>query len=246
MNAIRTLAWVERRAYPAAQMGRLAGSVMRSVLPLLCAALFACGQDASVNFRTGELLVAVRAGDFMVPDSLRDDQSIGAVVQSISCAMCSDITLPTSCVGGFCDPDPIPVSVPLGSTIDFESLRGDFELPIGRIDEIRLRGGSWQVLSNTLTVDLRGAELWWSPEGTASGLTLLGRFGDVPAGSAPSGEITLDSAGETSLAAYLADTSSRAQFFVSVTVDVDPGQPFPEGDLDLSVVLDLTATGPLL
>ena len=206
--------------------------------------LSACGQDANVSFRTGELVVSVRAGELGVPDTLREDEPAGPIVRSVPCTACP--ALPTTCVAGLCDPNAIDVSFPLGTTLDFDALRGDFELPIGRIDEIRLRGGSWRVQSNTLTVGLEAVEVWWAPEGTAAGVTPLGGLGDIPAGQTPNGGISIDSAGEAELSAYLGSTSSRAQLFVSLTVDIDPGQPFPEGDLTLSVALDLTALGPLL
>ena len=80
----------------------------------------------------------------------------------------------------------------------------------------------------------------------ARGTTVLARLGDLRAGITASGELDLDSAGEAQLSAYLASATPRAQFFAELTVDVAPGQTFPEGDLELSVVLDLTATGPLL
>ena len=68
----------------------------------------------------------------------------------------------------------------------------------------------------------------------------------VAAGATPSGDVILDPAGAQELSDYLVGRGSRVRFFAQTVVDLDPGDPFPEGEIRTSVNVTVRAVGSLI
>lgn len=205
---------------------------------------------AAVNFRTGPRPFAVRASQFTLPEELRD----GTQIREIPCGpmgSCpSSDTVTISCDAGMCDPAPTTVSFPVGDVIDFDDLSSELEELFSVIDSIRITDVVYDVEMNTLTVPLGDLEVFWGPEG-ATGVdsprvTLLGTVPPLPVGAADSGDVALDSGGNEALSDYLVGTSRRIRLFGRTVVDLEPGGPFPAGELAVSVDISVRASGRVI
>lgn len=221
-----------------------------ALLPFLLL-LASCSDTATVNFRSPELVFTVNAADLGLPPELREDGVTGATIRSIDCNAAMPVCprtsdVPVECIGSLCDPGAITIWVPVGDAVDFDSFRSALPQPFTRVEEIDIRSIDYAVKLNSLSVSVPPLEIWWAPEGAPSGMTLLGTTSAVAAREAATGSVDIDAGGEASLSDYLVQTSSRVRFYVQTAVDLDPGDPFPEGELSVGVVFAVSAIGPLL
>jgi hypothetical protein len=216
------------------------------LLLVSAAVLVGCDPTATVNFRSGELRFVVGAGALALPAELRADTTI----LSIGCAgdgTCpSTAAVPVRCEASMCDPVATTLVVPVGDVVDFEAIRAEAPQPFSRVEEIHVRAIDYTVLLNTLTIPIGPVELLWAPEGAASGMTRLGTIAPLAPKTTVSDSVALDPAGEQALSDFVVGTSPRVRFFASTVVDLEPGGPFPDGDLEVGVVMSVTAIGPLL
>lgn len=145
-----------------------------------------------------------------------------------------------------CDPEPQPLVQDLGVQ-DFS------ELSSGRVsvlDHLELVRIDLAVDRNTSNVAIPPIEIRWGTESASSSQldTTTQRLATLPMiAVGETGEIvvTLDDAGLSALTDYLHGTSQRVRFFLRSNVDVDPGQPIPSGQLDVTVGFVIRASGQL-
>jgi hypothetical protein len=221
------------------------------VLAALLGAL-GCDGTISVTFFTGVQEFEVSTADLGLPTALRDASGNIATV-SCGTVMCPpSAPVPLTCAGGACDPAPVTLSGPVGSVIDIDMLLAESrEVGVRRVESYDIEEVAYEVATNTLTLDIGPVEIHWGPEAATAIDPALGvqRFGTVPviaAGSTPRGQMQLDSAGVDALSDYLVRTGTRIRFFARTTVDLAPGDRFPEGMLRIGVNATLTAVGRVI
>jgi len=229
--------------------GRL--RLVTALAPLVAASLsLGCDNEASVNFRTGELLFAVPATSLSLPGELREDGPSGATIRALPCgpmgACPAAEAVTISCDAMVCDPEPTTVKVPVGDEVDIDAYAGEFEPLLRQVDAIEVREITYAVALNTLTVDLGELTLWWGPEGSSEGETHLGVVPPLSARETRSGTVELDPTGNAALGEYLGGTSRRVRFFARTRVDLRPGGAFPEGEAEVAVQVALRVTGPIV
>lgn len=210
-----------------------------------------CATPVSVDVNAGPFNVAISSSSLSLPSELRDNSTTPASIYSIpcggslpACPSASGVTI--TCNGSsVCDPDPINVSIPAGDVIDLDMLSGGLSNSVPSIDAIEVRSATVVVNSNTLTIPLSAMDLYWGTE-TDTEANLDRHFGTIPAlaaGSTSIGDVALDPAGVSDLSDYLVSTSHRIRIFVRTSVDLNPGGPFPEGDLSMMATFKVTARG---
>ncbi|MEZ4338389.1 MAG: hypothetical protein R3B82_17345 [Sandaracinaceae bacterium] len=224
----------------------------RWILPLVL--LAGCDGTISVVFSTGPQEFEVSTASLALPTELRDDTT--GTIASVMCGpmgMCpptAEVTL--DCNAGFCDPAPRTISAPVGGVIDVDSLLADAgEVGLSVVDSYSVERVAYDISLNTLTVPTNAIEVYWGPEAATSIDPSLGvhRFGTIPAiaaGETTSGDMVVDGEGVMALSDFLVRGNSRLRFFAQTMVDLDPGDPFPEGSVRMSVNVTIRAVGRLL
>lgn len=223
---------------------------------LLALAVCASGCDGTISvvFSTGPQEFEVSTASLALPTELRDDAS--GNIASVPCGpmgMCppsSEVTL--DCTAGFCDPAPRTISAPVGGVIDVDALLADAgDVGLSVVDSYAVERVAYDVSLNTLTVGTNEIVVFWGPEAATSIDPALGvhRFGTIPplaAGATQSGNMAVDGAGVNALSDFLVAGNSRLRFFAQTMVDLDPGDPFPEGSVRMSVNVTIRAVGRLI
>lgn len=223
---------------------------------VLSAALLALGTSCdgtiSVVFSTGPQDFQVDTSELDLPTAFRDDDGN---IRSVPCGpmgMCppSD-TVTLTCERDVCDPAPKTVSAPVGTVIDVDMLLSETREVISSVDSYTFEQIRYEVSLNTLTFPVNDVEIFWGPEAAtaidpALGVRRLGTVPAVAAGATPSGDVILDPAGAQELSDYLVGRGSRVRFFAQTVVDLDPGDPFPEGEIRTSVNVTVRAVGSLI
>jgi hypothetical protein len=216
--------------------------------------LFAgCDGTVSVTFFTGPRELVVSSASFALPSELDDGSGRIGSVPCGPMGMCppsDEVTL--TCEAGICDPAPVTLSGTVGDVIDIQVLLAESrEVGIRSIESYTVEEVAYEVRLNTLSFDVGPVDIYWGPEAATSIDPALGvrRFGTVPvieAGTTPRGTVELDVAGATALTDYLVDSGTRVRFFASSTVDLEPGDAMPQGDLTVGVNATITAVGRVL
>jgi len=215
------------------------------------AVLCACETPtATVNFQTGPLLFMARSSQLSLPDELRDGDRIRSLpCDSMGRCPTSD-TVPIACEMGTCDPQPTTISFPVGDVVDFDELASELDDLFQEIDSVEITEITYEVRLNTLTVDVGEIELFWGPEGASDvdspGVQRLGVVPGLPARSTAMGLVDLDPAGNAVLSDYVVGSARRVRFFAATDGDLEPGGPFPAGDLTVAVDMAVRATGTVL
>ena len=216
------------------------------------AALFAltsCQSGATASFPIGVEL-AVDASELALPESLRD----GAVIASVPCGpsgMCpSTAEVPITCEADVCDPAPRTLTILVGD-VDVDEEAGDARRIVRSFDTIRIDEVTYRIERNTLTVPTSELEIFWGPVTAVGidesmGVRLLGTLPPLAAGTTGEGEVVLDAAGSAAFSQYFEDVAHRFRFFVRTTVDLEPGQAWPEGEVEAAVRMGVTLEGSLL
>lgn len=235
----------------------MSGAIPGAALFAAVLSIAGCNNTASVTFHTGPVGFEVSAADFGLPPELRDDSTTPPTVLSIACGpmgMCpssSTAGAAITCESGVCNPAPFTITGPVGDVVDFDALSSDLHTLFTRVDHIDVGDVSYTVTQNTLTVDMPPIQIYWGPEGAIDAVPAMGvmRLGTIPATAAwstPSGQMQIDPAGEQALSDYLVNVSRRVRFFAGTKVDLAPGQPFPDGNLQATVNMTVTAEGQIV
>ena len=214
---------------------------------------FGCDGTISVTFSTGPQEFEVSTMSLALPMELRDGTS--GNIASVPCGpmgMCppsDEVTL--DCNADVCDPAPKTISAP-GSIIDIDALLAETsEIGLNVVDSYSVERVAYEIQLNTLTVPINDIEVYWGPAAATSidpalGVRPFGRIPAIPAGATPSGNMIIDGAGVMALSDYLVAGNGRIRLFAQTIVDLDPGDPFPEGSVRMSVNATVRAVGSLL
>ena len=212
-----------------------------------------CDGTISVVFSTGPQEFEVSTTSLALPTELRDASGTIASVPCGPMGMCppsDEVTL--ECNAGVCDPAPRTVSAPVGGVIDTSALlaeTGDVGLNV--VDSYSIEVVSYEISLNTLTVPINEIEIFWGPEAATSidpsqGVRPFGRIPAIGAGATTSGNMTIDGAGTAALSDFLVAGGGRLRLFARTSVDLDPGDPYPEGSVRMSVNATIRAVGSLI
>ncbi len=212
-----------------------------------------CDGTISVVFSTGPQEFEVSTASLALPTELRDASGTIASVPCGPMGMCppsDEVTL--DCNAGVCDPAPRTVSAPVGGVIDTSALlaeTGDVGLNV--VDSYSIEVVSYEISLNTLTVPINEIEVFWGPEAATSidpsqGVRPFGRIPAIAAGATTSGNVIIDGAGTAALSDFLVAGGGRLRLFARTSVDLDPGDPYPEGSVRMSVNATIRAVGSLL
>lgn len=234
----------------------------------MAALVLAAGCNAgrgSASFPIGSeempLKFSVSADNAMFPMQLQDTSTTPATVASLPCGPsmpCPDLSpVSVACDMGACNPDPIAVelALQLSPTTDvFDLDRYESSLGFASIDSVTIESIEYQVTLNTLNVDVPAVTLYWSGPGS-SNRHPFGTIDPIAQGEQPSGTLTassdstggmLDPAGLASLSDYLLHTEPSARFFVGYELDIDPGDPWPVGSVDVEAIITVRVEGSLI
>jgi hypothetical protein len=221
---------------------------LASTLLLLSLSL-GCKGGATASFPIG-VEVSVSADELALPDTLRD----GDVIASVPCGpmgMCPGTAeAPVTCEADLCDPAPRTISLLVGE-VDVDELAGDVGEIFDSIDTIDIDDVTYRIERNSLTVATTELEIFWGPATAVAldesmGVRRLGTMPALAAGATGEGAVVLDAAGSAAFSRYFEDVSHRFRFFVRTTVDLEPGQPWPAGELEAAVRMAITLEGSLL
>ncbi len=224
------------------------GAVLSALLVLA-----GCDGTISVTFATGPQMFELSTAQLMLPSALDDGSGHIASVPCGPMGMCppSD-TVTLTCASNVCDPAPTTISGPVGSVIDVQSLLASTrEVGIRGIESYSIDEVQYDVTLNTLTFDVGAVDIYWGPEAATAidpslGVHHFGTMPPVPAGTTPSAQLDLDADGMAALSDYLVNTAQRVRFFAETTVDLAPGDPTPQGTLDVNVNVTMTAVGRVI
>jgi hypothetical protein len=222
---------------------------LASVLAAL--ALVACNNAIVVELQTGEQSFDVAASSLELPPELRD-MSDPSRIGSAPCptGVCpSTAEVPVECSAGVCDPAAISVSVPVGDVVDFDQLLQSAGTLLRLVDAIEIVSVTYAVDPNTLTMDLPTTTVLWGPASateTSSGLQNVGTMPTVPHQMIASGEMDIDQDGSAALSDYLVHTARQVRFFARTSVDLNPGDAFPDGMAHITVNIRVRAIGRIV
>lgn len=190
----------------------------------------------------------VRDTDLALPEELR----AGGSVATLSC----DDTQPCppmlgdwgfACVDSACDPNPLPIVLPVGEVIDFEQLNSELREIVRDIESIQIDFVRYNVTQNDLTVPIDPVELAWGPaqatDFSSTGVFPLGRIEQWSLGE---NDVDLHEQGVNALSDFLVHTSRQIRVFARTQVDITPGQQIPLGAIATDLQLSITVTGRLL
>ncbi|MCC7539168.1 MAG: hypothetical protein IT379_23300 [Deltaproteobacteria bacterium] len=226
--------------------------MLRKVAPWLAAAvsLVACDGTLSFDVSAGPKSFDIGTEGLGIPAELRTPE---AQVASLPCGdgafVCPSVaTFSIECVGGVCDPGPIPVAVEIGDGFDLEQYTTKLGDIADRIESVTFNSVSYAVESNTLNTDLPLITVYWGPMSAAfidesMGVMPLGSIEPIAAGSTPSGQILLDDFGQQALSDHIVAVDRQLRLFARAPIDIDPGDRFPEGAVRMSVTMSLHIVG---
>jgi hypothetical protein len=226
------------------------------LLALAAPLLAACNTPTELALFAGPLEVSFSTAQLALPAGLREGTGAGSTLRSIPCGTAPLPACPTidgadqvvlECVAGVCDPAPKTIVTPLGDVVDLDTSSGDLEGLLSTIDRIEVTRIDATIRTNTLTVATAPVDVYWGPEG-ATGIDETRHLALIPAvaaGSTTLGPVVLDPAGVDGLSDHLVGVSRRVRFFGRTRIDLVPGGPFPEGALDMEVLVAVRALGTI-
>jgi hypothetical protein len=219
---------------------------------LVALGLLACNNAIVVELQTGEQSFDVAASSLDLPDELRDT-SDPSRIGSAPCptGVCpSTAEVPVECNASMvCDPAAISVSVPVGDVVDFDELLQSAGTLLRLVDGIEIESVTYAVDPNSLTMDLPATTVLWGPASaseTSSGLQNVGTIPTLPAQMTSSGEMSIDADGSAALGDYIVHTARQVRFFARTTVDLNPGDAFPDGTAHIVVNIRVRAIGRIV
>jgi hypothetical protein len=220
-------------------------------LLLLCFVSSGCDGTISVQFYTSPQAFSVSVDEVAPPAELRDASGTIAAVPCGPEGICppSDVVTLTCNASTICDPAAKTIQAPVGGVIDIAAILAETrEIGVTRVESYSFDELRYEVTLNTLTFPVGPVDIYWGPE-TATAIDAamgVARFGTLPTvepGTTPRGMLTIDPAGAGALGDHLVAGGTRIRFFAQTTVDLDPGDPFPEGSVEGSVNVLMTAVG---
>jgi hypothetical protein len=223
-----------------------------SVALVLC--LAACNNAIVVELQTGEQSFDLSASSLDLPMELRD-MSDPTRIGMAPCptGICpSTMEVPVECNASMvCDPSAISLSVPVGDVVDFDQLLQSAGTLLRLVDAIEIESVTYAVSGNSLTLTLPDVQVLWGPASateTSSNLEPIGTIPSIPAPppSEVSGMMQIDENGSADLSDYIVHTSRQVRFFARTSVDLNPGDPFPDGMAHITVNIRVRAIGRIV
>ncbi|HJL18816.1 MAG TPA: hypothetical protein RMH99_24350 [Sandaracinaceae bacterium LLY-WYZ-13_1] len=233
---------------------RFSAPAVACLVPL-AVLLASCDGTISVTFATGPQVFDVTASALELPTEL---MTMDGTIDGVECGpmgMCPPGDVVTlTCEEGVCDPAPRTLSAPVGMVVDVEDLLAETrEVGLRVVDTYDVEAVEYTIQRNTLSVPIGEVEVYWGPEAaTTIESPEVHRFGTLPAiaaGEEGSGQMAIDPAGEAALSDYLVaggDRPPSIRFFARTRVDLDPGDPWPSGDLRVGVNVTVRAVGSVV
>ncbi|NIS28920.1 MAG: hypothetical protein GWN73_02460 [Actinobacteria bacterium] len=217
----------------------------------MLALVTACSDVGTITYESDDVELSVGASSLEVPSDLAEDGRIAEVSCPMGGMCPSTAALTVTCERSLCNPAPRTITAPVGDVIDFDALVGDLGDTFLVVDEILISEVSYTVQLNTFTVDLGEIEIFWGPEGAVDVDPALGvhRLATIPmqrARMTSSGMAEVDSVGSAMLSDYLVGSSRRIRLFVRTRVDLEPGDPLPEGEIQAVARMTVDVSGPQL
>jgi hypothetical protein len=219
---------------------------------IVFSALAACSNNAViVELQTGDQMFDVAASSLGLPMSLEDTSSGSPRVASIDCSMSmcpSTMSVPIQCNAGLCDPAPIAISIPVGGVVDFQMILQSAGTLLRFLDGIEIESVSYDVDPNSLTVALPPTTILWGPASATETSATLMPIGTIPmiaAATRTMGMMDIDATGSAALGDYIVHTAEQVRFFARTSVDLNPGDPFPDGMAHITVNVRVRAIGRL-
>lgn len=209
----------------------------------------AVSADFGIGTEEDPLTFVVQTEDLMLPEELRDDSTDPPTVREVPCGdgmLCpSTEDVDVQCDDtGTCDPAPIRVTVPLGDVFDLETVKAS--LDFAEVRSFEIRSVDYVVVLNSLNMEVPGLEVFWSTPGAVEGQNLLGTVGPIAVDERPMGQVSIDEGGADALSDHLLNREAKARFFVESDLDLDPGDPWPTGNLEVDVIIRVRITGTLI
>lgn len=212
-----------------------------------------CNGTISVTFSTGPQEFEVSTDSLALPTELAAEDGTVVALPCDMTGICPPAEVVTlSCEQGVCDPAPETLSVPVGGVIDVDLLLSDSsEIGLVRVDRYTVESVAYAIDLNTLTIPVGPIDVYWGPEAATTIDPALGvaRFGTIPAiaaGATSAGDVLIDPGGAAALSDFLVGGGGALRWFAQTVVDLDPGDPYPEGAVRLSVNATVRAEGSIL
>ncbi len=217
-------------------------------------ALSGCDTSASATFSIGEE-VGFSSNEFPLPEELREETPSGSRIMELPCGpagqcpMSDEVTI--LCEADLCNPEAQVIEIQVGDVIDIDALAGDADRLFRTIDTVEILSVDFLVRRNTLTMPTEEIELFWGPVGAVRIDEEMGveRFGVIPAiaqGETGEGQVQLDAAGLIAFTNYFENVAHRFRFFGRSQVDLEPGGPFPGGDMEVAIRMQVRISGSLI
>ena len=203
--------------------------------------------DSSVTFPVTRELSFSSADLPVLQDFSESDGAGGIRVPSISCSDVSTCpshpSIIVECRNGLCDPAAATATIAM-QEVDLTEVMDRFSV----VDTIALRRVQYDVIENTVNTDLPAVNIYWGAVGLAdvSGAMRLGTFPSIPAGGTRAGDVQLDMVGLAAMNDHLENVSNRFVLFLETTLDIDPGDPIPQGSFRANVQFEIRASGRVL
>ncbi len=215
-------------------------------------ALTACNNAIIVELQTGEQTFDLSAAALGLPPELRDPTD-PTRIGSVPCptGFCPTTTaVPVECnASSVCDPSAISVSVPVGDVIDFDALLQSAGTLLRLVDGIEIESVTYDVSPNSLTMNLPPVTVLWGPATateTSAGLLPIGTIPAIAAATPVNGSMDIDASGAAALGDYIVDSSRQVRFFARTSVDLNPGDPYPDGMAHIVVNVRVRAIGRIV
>lgn len=224
------------------------GSVLLAA-GVFCSGLSGCDSGAKFLVTVGPVEFGTSASEVELPAELRDSSGGAPVLRSVACGpsmpcpmLDASLGFALVCEESVCDPTAKQLDLPLGEALDLEQYGSSYGAAFDALESVTIDELRVSVQRNTLSFALPPIEISWGPE-NASGFDASRKLGTIPslgAGATALGEVVLDDAGVLALSDFLLRSSRKFRLFGRTSVDLEPGQAFPEGALDLAASMDVT------
>lgn len=226
----------------------------RFAFALAALSLAACNNAIVVELQTGEQSFDVAASSLNLPMELRDDTTTPSTVRAVDCSstgICPSTTeVPVACSGaGVCDPAAIIVNIPVGDVVDFDQLLQSAGTLLRLVDGIEIESVTYAITGNSLTMALPETAVLWGPASATQTSADLLPIGTIPMTAAmtnTTGDMAIDPDGSAMLGDYIVHTARQVRFFARTSIDLNPGDAFPDGMAHIAVNVRVRAIGRIV
>jgi hypothetical protein len=189
----------------------------------------------------------------------------GRIIRTVGCEERCDLpelgmdeavpAIRVGCMQGRCNPLPTEVCLDMGSdegmqlrVLDFDAEEPEIDTFFGEITAVEIQRLRYQVVSNTLTVPLPELTLFFGSRqavrATEPGIKRLGSVPLILAGvTTEMRPVEVPEAGQAALSEHMREVGRAIRLFACTTLDLEPGDAYPEGSLKLRMELSVKLKG---